>query len=277
MTTMDDTQTIDADALRARLAEMAQRARDEMGPAGLRERIAAALRARHGDGVTVEFVVRGDAARVRYNVPGLHCYSSVLCHDENDGGALGALAYACGLNVDGTDPREQGEALARRLHAERESVVAELDRARDETDALRALLEVAQTSLAAATSGRRVTACDEIERLQRERDALRDAAREMLAAIEAPAPVWDADESEHDAHAARLTAATAALRALVGDTTMRRDLPAVAVVSCPACGYGCTADLIDGAYVLRPHSRRETARVGLGGIVWCDGGTVRAR
>ncbi|MGL5963428.1 MAG: hypothetical protein ACRCZ2_03380, partial [Fusobacteriaceae bacterium] len=30
-----------------------------------------------------------------------------------------------------------------------------------------ALLEVAQTSLAAATSGRRVTACDEIERLQR--------------------------------------------------------------------------------------------------------------
>ncbi len=34
-----------------------------------------------------------------------------------------------------------------------------------------ALLEVAQTSLAAATSGRRVTACDEIERLQRERDA----------------------------------------------------------------------------------------------------------
>lgn len=125
----------------------------------------------------------------------------------------------------------------------------------------------------------------EIERLRArtetaggERDALRDAAREMLAAIEAPAPVWDADESEHDAHAARLTAATAALRALVGDgATMRRNLPAEAVVSCPACGYGCTADLGDGGYVLRPHSRRETARVGLGGIVWCDGGTVRAR
>lgn len=107
---------------------------------------------------------------------------------------------------------------------------------------------------------------------------LRDAARELLAAIEAPAPVWDADESEHDAHAARLTAAIAALRPLVGgDVTMRRDLPAEAVVSCPACDYGCTADLIDGAYVLRPHSRRETARVGLGGIVWCDGGTVRVR
>lgn len=107
---------------------------------------------------------------------------------------------------------------------------------------------------------------------------LRDAARELLDALDAPAPVWDADESEHDAHAARLTAATAALRALVGDdATMRRDLPAEAVVSCPACGYGCTADLIDGAYVLRPHSRREPARVGLGGIVWCEGGTVRAR
>ena len=121
----------------------------------------------------------------------------------------------------------------------------------------------------------------EVRRADDERAAwrgLRDAAREMLAAIEAPAPVWDADESEHDTHAARLTAATAALRALAGDdATMRRDLPAVAVVSCPACDYGCTADLIDGAYVLRPHSRREPARVGLGGIVWCDGGTVRAR
>lgn len=434
MTVPNDTQTIDADALRARLAEMAQRARDEMAPAGLRERIEAALRARHGDGVTVEFFARGNAvARVRYSVPGLHCVTSVFCHNENDGGALGALAYACGLNVDGTDPRDQGEALARRLHAERESVVAELDRARDETDALRALLEVAQTSLAAATSGRRVTACDEIERLQRENATLRDAAREMLAAIEAPAPVWDADESEHDAHAARLTAAIAALRPLVGDgaldatraaedhataddplldgtdgahpawwrghdraaemLTAQRDAAvaaerarctarvrdvgdrwsglkstattraARAVINAALRGIetgdtgadidlvaqrdvaarerdalrdaareyldarhrglvaldayldadpadaaardaasACearvtatrtrlaalvgddatmrrdlTADLIDGAYVLRPHSRRETARVGLGGIVWCDGGTVRAR
>ena len=50
----------------------------------------------------------------------------------------------------------------------------------------------------------------------RERDDLRDAAREMLAALEAPAPVWDADESEHDEHAARLEVARAALRALVG-------------------------------------------------------------
>lgn len=220
------TQTIDADALRARLAEMAQRARDEMAPAGLRERIAAALRARHGDGATVEFFARGDAvARVRYSVPGLHCVTSVFCHDENDGGALGALAYACGLNVDGTDPRDQGEALARRLHAERESVVAELDRVRDETDALRALLEVAQTSLAAATSGRRVTVVDEIERLQRERDALRDAAREyldarhrglvdLLAYLDAD-PAGAAARDAASASEARVTAARTRLAALV--------------------------------------------------------------
>ena len=49
----------------------------------------------------------------------------------------------------------------------------------------------------------------------RERDALRDAARECLDALEAPAPVWDADESEHDEHAARLEVARGALRALV--------------------------------------------------------------
>jgi hypothetical protein len=106
---------------------------------------------------------------------------------------------------------------------------------------------------------------------------LRDAARECLDALEAPAPVWDADESEHDEHAARLEVARAALRALVGgDATMRRDLPAEAVVSCPACGVGITADIDDdGVYVTRRHSRREPARVGLGGIAWCDGGLVR--
>jgi hypothetical protein len=60
------------------------------------------------------------------------------------------------------------------------------------------------------------------ETAERERDAaladaarLRAAAREMLTALEAPAPVWDADESEHDEHAARLTAALDAVRALV--------------------------------------------------------------
>jgi hypothetical protein len=122
----------------------------------------------------------------------------------------------------------------------------------------------------------------EVATVTRERDEARDATREMLAALEAPAPVWDADESEHDEHAARLTRALDDVRALLagggaaGDATMRRDLPAEAVVSCPACGVDITADLDDdGAYVTRRHSRRVRARVGLGGIVWCDGGLVR--
>ena len=118
--------------------------------------------------------------------------------------------------------------------------------------AMVALLAVTRSSLEAASSERRVTVVDEIERLQREiatlraayaqdldglraelrradderatwRD-LRDAARECLDALEAPAPVWDADESEHDEHATRLEVARAALRALVGgvEITARR-------------------------------------------------------
>lgn len=180
----------------------------------------------------------------------------------------------------------------------------------DEVERLRAALAVATRSLDAATTGERLTTCDEVARLSREvatlrsayaadldglraevrradderaawRD-LRDAAREMLTALEAPAPVWDADESEHDAHAARLTLALDAARAMLagggaaGDATMRRDLPAVAVVVCPACGVDITADLDDdGVYITRRHSRREPARVGLGDVVWCDGGLVR--
>ena len=172
----------------------------------------------------------------------------------------------------------------------------------DEVERLRAALAVATRSLDAATTGERLTTCDEVARLSREvatlrsayaadldglraevrradderaawRD-LRDAAREMLTALEAPAPVWDADESEHDAHAARLTLALDAARAMLA--TMRRDLPAVAVVVCPACGVDITADLDDdGVYITRRHSRREPARVGLGDVVWCDGGLVR--
>ena len=189
-----------------------------------------------------------------------------------------------------------------------ERTTADLSTATGEVDRLRAAFAVATRSLEAATTGERLTTCDELARLSREvatlraayatdlaglraevrradderavwRD-LRDAARGMLAALEAPAPVWDADESEHDEHAARLTAALDAVRAMLagggatGDATERRDLPAEAVVSCPACGYGITADLDDGAYITRRHSRREPARVGLGGIVWCDGGLV---
>ena len=265
MTVPNDTQTIDAAALRARLAEMAQRARDEMAPAGLRERIETALRARNSNDIVRVEVRRYDVAQWRASAyvgepigEDLHARPQAT-----EAEALATLARAVGLNPDGTDPR------------------AEVAR-------LRALLEVAQTSLAAATSGRRVTACDEIERLQRERDALRDAAREYLDArhrglveLLAYLDADPADAAARDAASAceaRVTATRTRLAALVGDdATMRRDLPAVAVVSCPACGYGCTADLGDGGYVLRPHSRRETARVGLGGIVWCDGGTVRVR
>ena len=80
----NETQEIDADALRARLAEMAQRARDEMAPAAAE------------------------------------------------------------------DPRAEVERLRERLSA---------------------LHSVTRASLEAASSGRRVTACEDIERLQRERDA----------------------------------------------------------------------------------------------------------
>ena len=129
----------------------------------------------------------------------------------------------------------QAEVIERRT--------ADLSTATGEIARLRAALAVATRSLEAATTGERLTTCDELARLSREvatlraayaidldglraevrraddeRAAwrgLRDAAREMLAALEAPAPVWDADESEHDAHAARLTAALDAVRALV--------------------------------------------------------------
>jgi len=124
----------------------------------------------------------------------------------------------------------------------------------------------------------------EVRRADDERAAwrdLRDAVRAYLTALDEPAPVWDADESEHDAHAARVGRAMVVLSALAGapttagDPTIRGDLPAEAVVSCPSCGYGITADLDDdGVYVTRRHSRREPARVGLGEIVWCDGGLV---
>ena len=148
----NDTQTIDADALRARLAETPTAA--EVGY------LDALLARQHAILTGVADALRGD--------PG-----PLASHSHHD--------------------------LAERAA----SVVA--------------LLAVTQASLEAASSGRRVTVVDDIERLQRERDALRDAARECLDALEAPAPVWDADESEHDEHAARLTDAVEALRPLVGD------------------------------------------------------------
>lgn len=169
MTTMDDTQEIDADALRARLAEMAHRAREEMAGASEVDYLDALLARQHAILTGVANALRGD--------PG-----PLASHSHHD--------------------------LAERAAA------------------MVALLEVAQTSLAAATSGRRVTACDEIERLQRERDALRDAAREYLDArhrgLVALLAYLDADPAgaaARDAASAgetRVTAARVRLAALVG-------------------------------------------------------------
>ena len=181
MSNPNDTQTIDAAALRARLAEMAQRARDEMAHA--REETAAevdyldALLARqHAILTGVANALRGD--------PG-----PLASHSHHD--------------------------LAERAAA----AVAEIAR-------LRALLEVAQTSLAAATSGRRVTVVDEIERLQRENATLRDAAREYLdarhkglVALDAYLDADPADAAARDAVSAdeaRVTATRTRLAALVG-------------------------------------------------------------
>ena len=125
----NETQEIDADALRARLAEMAQRARDEMAGASEVDHLDALLARQHAILTGVANALRGD--------PG-----PLASHSHHD--------------------------LAERAAA-----------------------------------------------MVRERDALRDAARECLDALEAPAPVWDADESEHDEHAARLEVARGALRALV--------------------------------------------------------------
>ena len=178
MSVPNDTQTIDADALRARLAETPTA--DEV------DHLDALLARQHAILTGVANALRGD--------PG-----PFASHSHHD--------------------------LAERAAA------------------MVAVLAVTQASLEAASSGRRVTVVDEVERLQREiatlraaytqdldglraelrradderatwRD-LRDAARECLDALEAPAPVWDADESEHDGHAARLEVARAALRALV--------------------------------------------------------------
>ncbi len=162
------TQTIDADALRARLAEMAQRAREEMAPAVAEDPRAeidyldALLARQHAILTGVANALRGD--------PG-----PLASHSHHD--------------------------LAERAA----SVVA--------------LLAVTQSSLEAASSGRRVTACVEIERLQRERDALRAAAREHLDAREAydAADTYEATSADDERHAwERRAAAQVALRALVG-------------------------------------------------------------
>ena len=127
----NETQEIDADALRARLAET---------PADLRGRIEAAAAQREERRLTA---TEGEVMRDRL--------LDLLARIHRDGGHYvteHGIEKACedadvlvaGLNADGSDPRDQGEALARRLHAEREAVVAELDRTRDEVDALESLV-----------------------------------------------------------------------------------------------------------------------------------------
>jgi hypothetical protein len=106
----------------------------------------------------------------------------------------------------------------------------------------------------------------EAARLQRERDAALAACGEQSA--EDGATIQRFGAALNAAVARAETAEREALR-------LRGMLPAVALVSCPACGYGITADLDDdGVYVTRRHSRREPARVGAGEIAWCDGGLV---
>ncbi len=96
---------------------------------------------------------------------------------------------------------------------------------RAECETLRRTLALSQESLAAASSGRRVTVVDEIERLQRERDeaerardALYDTAREWACAEDAlTSAIVAADgHGTDDAYAAavaRRNTADAALRA----------------------------------------------------------------
>jgi len=164
--------------------------------------------------------------------------------------------------LDGTDGAHPAwwrghDRAAEMLTAQRDAALADAARARD--------------AYATDLAGLRA----EVRRADEERAEwrdLRDAVRAYLTAL---------DEPESDGVTARVERAMVVLSALAGaptggDATMRRDLPAEAVVSCPACGYGVTADLDDdGAYVTRRHSRRERARVGLGDIVWCDGGIAR--
>ena len=103
--------------------------------------------------------------------PPMHRYSPVCTawavvrgvpvygHGATEADALAALAFACGLNADGTDPRAEVETLRRTL-------------------------ALAQESLAAAVRDERVTVVDEIGRLTRERDAAQWSAMAARQDIE---------------------------------------------------------------------------------------------
>ena len=109
----NETQEIDAGALRARLAET---------PADLRGRIEAALRARHGaDGVRVwTWRTQHDPEQhcAACGIPGWRTAPTVAPY-ATAAAALAALAVAVGLNADGSDPRAEVERL--RAESERRS------------------------------------------------------------------------------------------------------------------------------------------------------------
>ena len=227
----NETQEIDADALRARLAET---------PADLRGRIEAALRARHGASARlVKYPTERDRALWVAGWKGGD--ASQMAHSATpDADALAALAVAVGLSADGHDPRAEVDALESLVARQADILTGVANALRGDPGPLAshghhdlaervasmvALLAVTQSSLEAASSGRRVTACDEIERLQRERDAaecerdaLYDTAREWARAEDAlTAAIVAADGPDTDgAYAAAVTrrnAAHAALRA----------------------------------------------------------------
>jgi len=277
-----------------------------VSPDELRKRIETALRARHvGEVVRVE-VREHDAAQWRASAYVGEPVGDDIHARPRDGepDALAALAVAVGLDADGTDPRSEARALldgvraalgptcADATHEALPGLVREVvqcdgathercDEQRDEIAALRGEVEHLE--------GRRGALLAEVDRLRADAARARaayatdlDGLRAEVRRADDERAAWrdlrDAVRAYLDAEKRQLThAARTRLAALVGgDATVRRDLPAEAVVSCPACGYGVTADLDDdGAYITRRHSRREPARVGAGEIVWCDGGLVR--
>ena len=198
MTLTNDTQTIDAEALRARLAETpASDAVIDLHPAAAE----CIIRTR-----TERDAARAEIDRLRAALA-VTQRAREETEDASEVDYLDALLARQHAILTGVANALRGDPGPLASHSHHDLA--------ERAAAMVALLAVTQASLEAASSGRRVTVVDEVERLQRERDALRDAARECLDALEAPAPVWDADESEHDGHAARLEVARGALRTLV--------------------------------------------------------------
>ena len=222
-TTMDKTQTIDADALRARLAGT---------PADLRGRIYTAAEAQ----ALLDALMAANGLQCAAGRPCRACDARI--------DAVRALTDAAPVLV-ATVTAQSAEVERLRAESERRSdllddvahaherdvlvVWAALGETHEPpeniaavvgaVERLRALLAVTQASLEAASSGRRVTACDDIERLQRENATLRDAAREYLDARAAydAADTYEATNADDERRAwERRAAAQGALRALVG-------------------------------------------------------------